>query len=174
MKDYQIIHLKINGQAVTGKVPAELTLADYLHETMGLTGTKVSCGIGICKACTIAARAPGTQHLQRVQACLIPVVALNQHEILTVEGLASDNRLSPQQEAFLKNFSFQCGYCAPGFLMGVTIMMDHLKSNPAKKEDLNKLIMEHLGEHICRCSGYSNYYQAIRELLLETPGLFAS
>ena len=55
--------------------------------------------------------------------------------------------------------------------MGVTLMMDHLKSNPAKKEHLDALIMEHLGDHICRCSGYANYYRAIHELLLETPGL---
>lgn len=171
MSEHQIIHLKINGQATSDKVTADLTVADYLHEKKGLTGTKVSCGIGVCKACTIAARPPGAQQLQRVQACLIPVVALNQHEILTVEGLATDGKLSPQQQAFLRNFSFQCGYCAPGFLIGVTLMMDHLKSNPAKKEDLDTLIMEHLGDHICRCSGYANYYRAIRELLLETPGL---
>ena len=171
MKDHQIIHLNINGQATSDKVSADLTLAEYLHEKKGLTGTKVSCGIGICKACTVAARPPGTKNLQRVQACLMPVVALDHHEILTVEGLGTDRGLSPQQQAFLKHFSFQCGYCAPGFLMGVTLMIDHLKTHPAKQQDLNTVIMEHLGDHICRCSGYANYYRAIRELLQDTPGL---
>ena len=55
--------------------------------------------------------------------------------------------------------------------MGVTLMIDHLKTHPAKQQDLNTVIMEHLGDHICRCSGYANYYRAIRELLQDTPGL---
>lgn len=165
------IHLKVNGNEVDAEAPAEISLADFLHEKLGLTGTKVSCGIGICKACTVAASPSGQTNLQRLQACIMPAVALQGYSILTVEGLAAEGSLSPQQQALLKHFSFQCGYCAPGFLMGITLMLDQLKRNPAKRSELNKVILDNMGDHICRCTGYVNYHAAIKELLLNTPGL---
>ena len=165
------IHLKVNGNDVDAQAPAEISLADFLHEKLGLTGTKVSCGIGICKACTVAASPPGQTSLQRLQACVMPAVALQGFNILTVEGLAVDGALSPQQQAVLKHFSFQCGYCAPGFLMGITLLIDQLKRNPAKKSELNQVVLDNMGDHICRCSGYVKYHAAIKELLLNTPGL---
>lgn len=165
------IHLRINGKEVVSDVPADLSLADFLHEKIGLTGTKVSCGIGICKACTVAGRVPGDASLQRLQACITPVAALNGYSLTTVEGLASGNALSPQQQAVLKHFSFQCGYCAPGFLMGITLLMDRLKRDPVKKSDLHQVILDNMGDHICRCSGYVKYYEAIKALLINTPGL---
>lgn len=165
------IHLKINGKEVQGQANAEISLADFLHEKLGLTGTKVSCGIGVCKACTVAASLPGDQTLQRMQACLMPAVALQGFNIITVEGLASGDVLSPQQQALLKNFSFQCGYCAPGFLMGITLLIDQLKKNPIKYSDLNQVILDSMGEHICRCSGYAKYYKAIKEVLINAEGL---
>lgn len=165
------IHLRINDKTISDQVAPDLTLADFLHEKIGLTGTKVSCGIGVCKACTVAIRQPGQSNLERLQACVMPVAALNGCDVMTVEGLASSGALSLQQRAFLKHFSFQCGYCAPGFLMGVTLLLDQLKRTPVKKENLDKVIEENLGEHICRCTGYAKYYQAIRAVISETPGL---
>lgn len=165
------IQLRINDKDVSEIAFPELTLADFLHEKIGLRGTKVSCGIGICKACTVAARRPGQSGFERIQACVMPVVALNGCDILTVEGLASSQSLSLQQQSFLKHFSFQCGYCAPGFLMGVTLLIDQLKRKPIKRENLDKLIEENIGEHICRCTGYAKYYQAIHAIIAETPGL---
>ena len=165
------IHLKVNGNEVDAEAPAEISLADFLHEKLGLTGTKVSCGIGICKACTVAASPPGQKELQRLQACIMPAVALQGYSILTVEGLAAEGSFSPQQQAVLKHFSFQCGYCAPGFLMGITLLLDQLKRNPAKRSELNQVILDNMGDHICRCTGYVKYHAAIKELLLNTPGL---
>ena len=130
MKEKIEIQLRINDQPVSEMVFPELTLADFLHEKRGLTGTKVSCGIGVCKACTVAARRPGQFNLERIQACVMPVAALNGYDILTVEGLASSQSLSLQQQSFLNHFSFQCGYCAPGFLMGVTLLINS-KENPS-------------------------------------------
>jgi aerobic-type carbon monoxide dehydrogenase small subunit (CoxS/CutS family) len=171
MKEKIEIQLRINDQPVSEMVFPELTLADFLHEKRGLTGTKVSCGIGVCKACTVAARRPGQFNLERIQACVMPVAALNGYDILTVEGLASSQSLSLQQQSFLNHFSFQCGYCAPGFLMGVTLLIDELKRKPVKRESLDKRIEESIGQHICRCTGYAKYYQAIHAIIAETPGL---
>lgn len=165
------IQLTINGKKTQASAPAEISLADFLHEKLGLTGTKVSCGIGICKACTVAVSSPGGQELQRMQACLMPAVALQGFNIFTIEGLASGDILSAQQQAVLKHFSFQCGYCAPGFLMGITLLIDQLKRNPVKRSDLKQVIQDSMGDHICRCSGYVKYYEAINELLINAEGL---
>ena len=134
------IQLKVNGKDVQGQANADISLADFLHEKLGLTGTKVSCGIGICKACTVAVSASGDQGLQRMQA-------------------------------LLSHFSFQCGYCAPGFLMGITLLMDQLKRKPVKYSDLNQTVMDSMGDHLCRCSGYAKYHDAIKEVLISTKGL---
>ena len=165
------IQLNINGKSTQASANPEISLADFLHEKLGLTGTKVSCGIGICKACTVAVSPPGDQGLQRMQACLMPAVALQGFNIFTVEGLASGDNLSAQQQAILKHFSFQCGYCAPGFLMGITLLMDQLRRNPVKRTELNHVIQDSIGAHICRCSGYVKYYEAINELLINADGL---
>ena len=101
------IQLNINGKNMQASANPEISLADFLHEKLGLTGTKVSCGIGICKACTVAVSPPGDQGLQRMQACLMPAIALQGFNILTVEGLASGDILSAQQQGVLKHFSFQ-------------------------------------------------------------------
>ena len=165
------IRLYVNGQVVESRAPAEISLADFLHEKLGLTGTKVSCAIGVCKACTVAVTAPGAKGLERVQACIMPAAGLEGYNILTIEGLASGSTLSPQQQAVLKNFSFQCGYCAPGFLMGITLLVDRLQRNPVQKSELERIVMDSMGDHICRCSGYAKYYHAIYELLLNSKGL---
>lgn len=165
------IELNVNGKEVAHTAPADITLADFLHEKLALTGTKVSCGTGICKACTVAVRSPGQSHWQRTQACLMPAVALQGHQILTVEGVAQGEQLSAEQIALLRHFSFQCGYCAPGFLMGIVLLVDKLKAQPARRHELSQVIEENLGQHICRCSGYVKYHEAITALLLATPGL---
>lgn len=165
------IQLSVNGRVVSDKVSPDLTLADFLHEKIGLTGTKVACGIGVCKTCTVAVHGPGRSGLERIQACVMPVSALNGQSILTVEGLATSQGLSLQQQSFLKHFSFQCGYCAPGFLMGLTLLIDQLKRQPVKREHLDALIEQSMGEHICRCTGYAKYYQAIHAVIADTPGL---
>jgi aerobic-type carbon monoxide dehydrogenase small subunit (CoxS/CutS family) len=101
----------------------------------------------------------------------MPAAALQGMNIKTVEGLSSGDVLSVHQQALLKHFSFQCGYCTPGFLMGVTLLMDQLKRNPVKYSDLNQAVMDSVGEHLCRCSGYAKYHAAIKEILINTEGL---
>ncbi len=162
------INFYVNGKSIEANVLPEISLADFLHEKLGLTGTKVSCGIGVCKACTVAVTAPGEKELERVQACMMPIAAFQEYRIVTIDGVATENTLTPQQLIVLKKFSFQCGYCAPGFLMGITHMIDRLKRNPINKSDLYSFVEENMGDHICRCSGYNKYYEAIYEILLKS------
>ncbi len=165
------VELTINGQKVKKTIPSDKALADFLHEEMNLTGTKVCCALGVCKACTIAYQEEEGGILKSAQACITPAKSMHGFHIKTVEGLCKDGRLSPLQEAFLKNFSFQCGYSAPGFLMGATVLLDQLKRKPIHTDKIPEAIEEALGEHMCRCTGYVKYYAAIHEVILESRGL---
>ena len=171
MMQKKTISLVVNGKAVRSAAVPGISLASFLHENLGLTGTKVACAMGICKACTVALKDEKTNSLSRVQACITPVESVNGRAFLTVEGIEYESRFNALQGAFLKHFSFQCGYCTPGFLLGASLLMDQLRMNPIKKEQLDAMILEGVGDHICRCTGYSRYYSAIKEVILNTPGL---
>ena len=94
----------------------------------------------------------------------------------TVEGIASvDDKgvvhPSPVQKAFLEHYSFQCGYCTPGFVNSATVLVEKLEKHPVPADDVEKAIEEQLEAHICRCTGYVRYYHAVRDVILKTPGL---
>jgi aerobic-type carbon monoxide dehydrogenase small subunit (CoxS/CutS family) len=165
------ISLVVNGKVVSSNAVPGISLASFLHENLGLTGTKVSCGLGICKACTVALSDEKTNSLTRLQACITPAETISGRTLLTVEGLQFDARFKPLQDAFLRHFSFQCGYCTPGFLLGASLLIDQLRLNPIKLDQLDRIILESVGDHVCRCTGYSRYYSAIKEVVLKTPGL---
>ncbi|MCB6146690.1 hypothetical protein LHK12_21800 [Providencia rettgeri] len=80
-------------------------------------------------------------------------------------------KLSPVQQAFVENFSFQCGYCTPGFVNAATVFIEELQRNPIAEADLEEAIKQALNNHICRCTGYVRYYEAVRDVVLATPGL---
>lgn len=165
------ISLVVNGKVVSSNAVPGISLASFLHENLGLTGTKVSCGLGICKACTVALSDEKTNSLTRLQACITPAETISGRTLLTVEGLQFEERFKPLQDAFLRHFSFQCGYCTPGFLLGASLLIDQLRLNPIKLDQLDRIILESVGDHVCRCTGYSRYYSAIKEVVLKTPGL---
>jgi aerobic-type carbon monoxide dehydrogenase small subunit (CoxS/CutS family) len=79
--------------------------------------------------------------------------------------------MSPVQQAFLDQFSFQCGYCTPGFVNAATVLMERLKRAPIARRDVERTVASALESHICRCTGYVRYYQAVRDVILATPGL---
>ncbi len=166
-----MVELTVNGTKVKHRVAPSSMLADFLHETLNLTGTKVCCGMGICKACTFAYRDGEGRELKKAQACITPVTSMQGCEVQTVEGLSKDGKLSPLQEAFLEHFSFQCGYSTPGFLMGATVLMEQLKAKPIPVSELENAIRNAVGDNICRCTGYVRYWNAIREVVKKTPGL---
>ncbi|MEN9866815.1 MAG: hypothetical protein RL748_2405 [Pseudomonadota bacterium] len=145
---------------------SDMSLLDFLHERLDKTGTKFGCGIGECRACTVATRNRPGAVLEKTLACSTPVSFMQDMHVYTVEGLGNEQQLAPLQQAFLENFSFQCGYCAPGFLMAATTMLDHMKQTPVSKAGLDDFIMNWVGGNICRCTGYVRYLEAIRQVAL--------
>ena len=156
-------------------VPKDLMMIEFLQEYLGITGTRLGCGQGVCRACTIIVDHP-EKGPSTVPACVTGVTWLNGKTIRTIEGIASvDNKgvvqPSAMQKAFLEHFAFQCGYCTPGFVNSATVLMEKLQKNPVPADDVEKVIEEQLEPHICRCTGYVRYYSAVRDVILKTPGL---
>lgn len=146
------IEIDVNGKQYEGLVEPRLSLADFLRDHLGLTGTHLGCEQGICGSCTILFNG------ETVRSCLLLAVQANGGVILTVEGLASKakdgNLLHPLQQGFLETLGFQCGFCTPGFLM---TLYEFLNENPSPSEDE---IRERLSGNLCRCTGYQNIVAA--------------
>lgn len=140
-------------------------LIDFLHDDMNLTGTKFCCGIGVCRACTVAVSKPPNPTGSPVISCSTPLYILDGSAITTIEGVSAGPELLPVQEAFLRHFAFQCGYCTPGFVMAAKLFLDGLQDGPPP-QDLRQSIVLALGDHICRCSGYVRYVEALHETAL--------
>lgn len=163
----QTVQLHINDKAVEVSAgDSDMALVDFLHERQNLTGTKFCCGVGVCRACTVAIRSDKSSLLEKTLACSTPVSFLQGMRVYTVESLGSEHALAPLQQAFLENFSFQCGYCAPGFLMAATAMLSHLKNTPVSAGQLDEFINTWVGGNLCRCTGYVRYLEAIRKVAL--------
>lgn len=168
--------LRINGESHGPiDVPEDMMLLDVLHEYLGLTGTRMGCGQGVCRACTVIVddeRGP-----REVRSCITGAHYFSGKRIRTVEGHAQRDEsgqileLSPVQQAFLDHFSFQCGYCTPGFVNAATVLLERLRKSPIAAADVEATILQALDPHLCRCTGYVRYYQAVKELVLQTPGL---
>lgn len=151
-------------------VPDGLAMIDYLHDYLGLTGTKFGCGIGVCHACVVIVDEPdGTSRTMRT--CINGALQFAGMAVRTVEGHAEAGTLSKVQQAFVDHFAFQCGYCTSGFVNEATRFMEELARKPIAISEVEKRLKEALGEHICRCTGYVRYYEAIRDLVLADPRL---
>jgi carbon-monoxide dehydrogenase small subunit len=151
LADKREITLNVNGKQLTGTAEARMTLADFLRDELGLTGTHLGCEHGVCGACTILLDGRSTR------SCLMLAVQAEGHELRTVEGLAAaDGTLHPIQEAFSAKHGLQCGFCTPGFLMSVHEL---LEDNPDPDEDE---IRSFLSGNLCRCTGYQNIVAAVR------------
>ena len=105
------VTVRVNGQSCSEEVEARTLLVHFLRERLGLTGTHVGCVVGECGACSVLVDGA------LVKSCLMLAVQVNEREVTTIEGLARDGRLHPVQEAFVRNFALQCGFCTPGFVM---------------------------------------------------------
>jgi aerobic-type carbon monoxide dehydrogenase small subunit (CoxS/CutS family) len=151
-------------------IPAGLAMVDFLHEYLGLTGTKFGCGIGVCHACVVIVDEPdGTSRTMRT--CINGAAAFAGKQVRTVEGHAKKGRLSGIQQAFVDHFAFQCGYCTPGFINQATLLLEELARDPVPKDGLRQRIEASLDDHLCRCTGYVRYYEAMRDLILADPKL---
>ena len=148
MTDKRDIQFTLNGKHYLEAVETRFSLADMLREQLDMTGTHLGCEHGVCGACTVLCDG------EPVRACLMLGVQANGKEIITIEGLADGDELSPIQAAFRKHHGLQCGYCTPGFLTTLTAF---LKDNPDPTE---REIREAISGNICRCTGYQNIVAA--------------
>ncbi|MFT4432546.1 (2Fe-2S)-binding protein [Caballeronia sp. 15715] len=171
------ISLTINGAAMGPiQTPDGLMMIDFLHEYVGLTGSRLGCGQGVYHACVVILdKADGSS--EEVRTCITGAHFFDGKKVRTIEGLAKRNEqgevveLSPVQQKFLEHFSFQCGYCTPGFVNAATVLIERLKRDPIAKASVEQEITKALDDHICRCTGYVRYYEAVRDVILNTPGL---
>jgi aerobic-type carbon monoxide dehydrogenase small subunit (CoxS/CutS family) len=162
----------INGRVYGPRdVRDDLTMNDFLREYLGLTGTKFGCGAGQCLSCAIIVdNADGTSATS--PTCIVPAAGFNGKSIRTVEGHAKDGELTALQKAFIARFAFQCGYCTAGFLNEGQVLLERLARAPIARPDLEKAIAEALDGHLCRCSGYVKYNEAVRDVILADPARY--
>ena len=155
------VDISVNGRRHGHTVAPRLTLADFLREKCGLTGTHLGCEHGACGACTVLLDG------QAVRSCLIFAVQADGQEVTTVEGIAEDDGgLSPVQAAMRECHGLQCGFCTPGFVTSITAL---LRDNPAPTDEE---IREGMSGNFCRCTGYQSIVNAVRraaEVLDSTP-----
>jgi len=149
MVDERTICLKVNGKKYEEAVETRITLADFLRDRLGLTGTHLGCEHGVCGACTILLN--GTA----VRSCLMFAVQADETEITTVESLAEHGELHLLQRAFMEHHALQCGFCTPGFLMSAYALLQENRT-PTGDE-----IRVALSGNLCRCTGYESIIKAV-------------
>jgi aerobic-type carbon monoxide dehydrogenase small subunit (CoxS/CutS family) len=158
--------ITINGRALAPtEVRDELTMNDFLREHLGMTGTKFGCGAAQCLSCAIIVDNPdGTSYTS--PTCIVSAASFDGKAIRTVEGHAKNGELSALQKAFIAHFAFQCGYCTPGFLNEAQVLLERLTKAPVERAELEKTIADALDGHLCRCTGYIKYHEAVRDVIL--------
>jgi carbon-monoxide dehydrogenase small subunit len=145
------VSITVNGVRRRGDVEARLLLVHYLRESLGLTGTNVGCDTSQCGACTVLMDG------KAVKSCTVLTVQADGAKITTIEGLATDGKLHPLQEAFRAKHGLQCGFCTPGMVLTAANLIE---KNP-KPTDAD--IRHGLEGNLCRCTGYQNIVAAVRE-----------
>lgn len=161
--------ITINGQ-IHGPIDIrdDLTMNDFLREHLGMTGTKFGCGAGQCLSCAVIVDdADGTSYTS--PTCIVTAANFNGKTIRTVEGHAKNGQLSELQKAFVEHFAFQCGYCTAGFLNEGQVLLERLSKQRVARAELEKTITEALDGHLCRCTGYVKYHEAVRDVILADP-----
>ncbi len=143
------VAFRVNGADYEVLVEPRETLLQVLREKLGLTGTKQGCDLGDCGACTVVVEGKPTL------ACLTLAIEMEGKEIFTIEGLSSNGKLNPLQQAFMDEGAVQCGYCTPGMIMSATALLND-NPHPTEKE-----VRRGLAGNLCRCTGYSKIIKAV-------------
>ncbi len=152
------IRVTVNGKAHEISVEPRTLLVELLRDSLGLTGTHIGCDTTYCGACTVLLNG------MNVKSCTVFAVQADQAQITTVEGLATDGKLHPVQQAFADNHGLQCGYCTPGLLMSTCAL---LARNPHPSD---QQIRKGIAGNTCRCTGYQNIFKAIRAAAASMAG----
>ena len=146
------VELKVNGELWEIDVGPHRTLLEVLREDLALTGSKESCGLGVCGACTVII--DGAPAL----SCLTLAVEVQNREIQTIEGLSKGGQPDPVQLAFVDQGAIQCGFCTPGAIMSSKVLLGK-NPNPSREE-----ITDALSGNLCRCTGYKKIIEAVESL----------
>jgi carbon-monoxide dehydrogenase small subunit len=149
--------LKVNGDLRELYVAPTKTLLDVLREDLGLTGTKESCNLGTCGACTVLVDG------QPTLSCLTLALGCEGREILTIEGLMQGNEPHPLQSSFIAHGAIQCGMCSPAMILTGKALLDE-NPNPSDSE-----VREAISGNLCRCTGYKKIVEAILDVAKTLP-----
>jgi carbon-monoxide dehydrogenase small subunit len=152
---HHTITFTLNGTQEIREVRSNLTLLRFLREQLGVMGVKSGCDTGECGACTVLL------NNEPVNACLVLAVEVDGGEVITVEGLSSDDQLDPLQQAFIEHNGIQCGFCTPGVLISARALLNR-NPHPSKAE-----IKDALRGNLCRCTGYVRIIDAVEAVVKE-------
>ena len=145
------VTITVNGELRTASVPPETTLLRLLRDNFNLTGAKLGCDVGDCGACTVIFDG------KLVNSCLMLAGQADGRDVLTIEGLASMDRLHPIQKAFEDHASLQCGFCGPGVILSAKALLDEVP-DPTTQQ-----IRDALAGNLCRCTGYTKMIEAVQQ-----------
>ena len=156
--DEQSISLTVNGTEQNAKAEPRMSLADFLRERLGLTGTHIGCEHGVCGVCTVICDG------MAVRSCLMFAVQADKKEIKTIEGLADGDTMHPLQTLFSEQRALQCGFCTPGMLMTAIDLVDNNPSITAPE------IRTGMSAVLCRCTGYEGILKAVEAYAMQIKG----
>ena len=146
----QLIRMTVNGVEMQGEAEPRMLLADFLRHKLKLTGTHVGCAHGACGACTVVVDG------QPARSCLMFAVQAQETFVTTIEGLSSEDGLSPLQQEFQNHHALQCGFCTPGMLISAQALLDR------NLEPTDEEIRAWLAGNLCRCTGYEGIVNAVK------------
>jgi carbon-monoxide dehydrogenase small subunit len=155
------VSVTVNGTTYRREVEPRLLLVHFLRETLGLTGTNIGCDTSQCGSCTVLMDGVA------VKSCTVLAVQADGSSITTIEGIASDGKLHPVQDAFWEKHGLQCGFCTPGMIITV---VDLLNNNPHPTDEE---IRHGLEGNLCRCTGYQNIVAAVNHAAKAMPAMEA-
>ena len=145
------VSLEVNGKKIVKNIPDHTILSVLLRDILNLTGTHIGCDTSQCGACVVHVDG------KSIKSCTTLALEVDGSKITTIEGLATNGKMHPMQEAFKKLHGLQCGFCTPGMVMSAVDLLKN-KKNPSDKE-----IRDWLEGNICRCTGYQNIVAAVKE-----------
>jgi carbon-monoxide dehydrogenase small subunit len=145
----QPLNLTVNGEPYELEIEPHRTLLEVVRDDLRLTGAKEGCGTGDCGACSMIVNG------RLITSCLLLAAEADGANVLTIEGLASDGKLHPIQQAFLDHGAVQCGFCIPGVILAAKCLLD-TNPNPSEEE-----IRRAIAGNLCRCTGYTKIVRAI-------------
>jgi len=152
----RLIELSVNDETRELIVEPQTTLVEALRGPLGLTGTKEACGTGECGSCTVLVDG------MPILSCLTLAVDCQNKKILTIEGVAEGDQLTPVQQAFHETGAIQCGFCTPGMVLSTTVLLEE-NPRPSQEE-----IAKALEGHLCRCTGYNKIIEAVNRAADQT------